>query len=213
MVRLYGHTMPVRWGQPGEKKTIRVYSNCPQAELFVDGVSQGVKRRDSRDFPCAGLRWEVALAAGVHRVRVIAEKDGVTVADELEFTYQTEAWGAPAKLELRELSRERVGELGREIGERDGEHDQALAGERLVVTVEAAVYDANGVFCPDAADIVRFGFAGDGKLLDNLGTVGGSRLRQLANGRAHISAELPPDGAAVVSVSAAGLSAAFLAVK
>ncbi|UUZ86474.1 DUF4982 domain-containing protein [Paenibacillus sp. P26] len=182
--------MPVRWGRPGEKKTIKAYSNCAQAELFVDGVSQGMKRRRSQDFPCAGLRWDVELTAGAHRVHIIAERDGVTVQDEIGFIYQTEAWGRPAVLQLREVNR-----------------------REETVTVEASVYDANGVFCPDAAEFVSFALAGDGKLLDNQGTAGGSRYRQLANGRAHISLRLKNGGVAMVSVSSEGIPTAFLRLE
>ncbi|MFC5450061.1 glycoside hydrolase family 2 TIM barrel-domain containing protein [Paenibacillus aestuarii] len=163
MVRIYGHTMPVRWGAEGELKTIKIYSNAAEVELFLDGISLGVKRRDSQNFPCAGLRWETALHAGEHHLRAVAVRDGVTVTDELRFTYQTASWGEPAQLELT---------------------TEALADGRVLV--EARAYDANGVFCPDSAAFVRFGLAGDGKLLDNLGTIRGSRLVQLASGRAGI---------------------------
>lgn len=164
MARIYGHTMPVRWGAPDERKQIRVYSNCAEAELFVNGISLGVRRRDSADFPAAGLRWETTLAPGENRVRVEARAmSGETVRDELTFTYQTEVWGEPAGLRLTA---------------------EAQADGR--VYVEARAYDAHGVFCPDAALFVRFGLAGDGRLLDNLGTIRGSRLVQLASGRAGI---------------------------
>ena len=51
MVRIYGHTWPVRWGKPSEPRTVRVYSNCPSVELFLNGKSLGVKKRNSQDFP------------------------------------------------------------------------------------------------------------------------------------------------------------------
>ncbi|MBP1962825.1 glycoside hydrolase family 2 TIM barrel-domain containing protein [Paenibacillus aceris] len=163
MVRIYGHTMPVRWGAEGERKIIKVYSNAEEVELFLNGESLGVKRRDSQDFPCAGLRWETELCAGENLLRAEAVRNGVVVNDELSFLYQTESWGEPAQLRLTTKSME------------DGR-----------VYAEVLAYDADGVFCPDAAAFVRFGLAGDGKLLDNLGTIRGSRLTQLASGRAGI---------------------------
>jgi beta-galactosidase len=54
MVHIYGHSWPVRWGKAGEKRNMQVYSNCDSAELFLNGVSMGVKRRDSQDFPSRG---------------------------------------------------------------------------------------------------------------------------------------------------------------
>ncbi|SDE07555.1 Beta-galactosidase/beta-glucuronidase [Paenibacillus sp. UNCCL117] len=163
MVRIYGHSMPVRWGAPDERKQIRVYSNADEVELFLNGESLGVRRRDSQNFPAAGLRWETVLPAGENQVRAVAVKDGVTVSDELSFVYQTESWGEPAELRIKA---------------------EPQADGRVYVEVQAV--DAQGVFCPDAAQFVRFGLAGDGRLLDNLGTIRGSRLVQLASGRAGI---------------------------
>ncbi|MCZ8516255.1 DUF4982 domain-containing protein [Paenibacillus filicis] len=190
MARIYGHSMPVRWGAEGEKKQIRVYSNCDEAELFLNGESLGVKKCDSQNFPAAGLRWEPVPAAGTNHVKVVAVKDDVTVEDELTFEYQTAQWGEPAELQL---TAERL-EDGR-------------------IYVEARAVDANGVFCPDAAQFVRFGLAGDGKLLEHLGTIRGSRLVQLATGRAGIYVDPnggQPAGISVTDFVSAGGPAASL---
>ena len=64
MAHIYGHTWPVRWGAEGEPRIVKVYSNCPTAELFVNGESAGQRQRNSQDFPAAGLRWMVKFAAG-----------------------------------------------------------------------------------------------------------------------------------------------------
>jgi beta-galactosidase len=69
MVHIYGHSWPVRWGAEGEEKMIKVYSNCDEAELFVNGKSCGVKKRNSQDFPAAGLRWIVKLNSGKNEVK------------------------------------------------------------------------------------------------------------------------------------------------
>lgn len=197
MVRIYGHSWKVRWGQPGEKKLVRVYSNCRRVELFVNGVSQGVKERSSQDFPCAGLRWEVELAEGDNVLRAEGwpgEAGGppqsATVADEARLRYQTAVWTAPARLRLTA---------------------RRVAADRVLLEAEA--YDAQGVYCADAAGFVRFSAAGDGRLLDNLGTARGSRLVQLANGRAAIYAEIRPGGVLAAAVSAEGLPAAHVIVK
>jgi beta-galactosidase len=184
MVRLYGHSWPVRWGKAGQKRTVKAYSNCETAELFLNGASMGTKKRDSQDFPAAGLRWEVAFAAGKNSLRVVAKRQGVSVTDEIECEYQTEPWNEPAKLELLEV--QRVGET---------------------VTVQARLYDAQGLLCLDSKAQVRFSIAGQGTLLDNLGTVRGSRVVQLSNGRAEIS--IKRSGSCIVGISATGLPAAF----
>ena len=164
MAHIYGHSWPVRWGKPGQKRLVKVYSNCERAELFLNGVSQGAKRRDSQNFPAAGLRWEVVFAPGENHLRVVAAKGAATVTDEVSLTYQTEPWGQAAELRLREKARD---------------------GDR--VTVEAKLFDAKGVLCLEAEDFVRFSLQGEGRLIDDLGTTRASRELQLANGRAEIS--------------------------
>ena len=163
MVHIYGHSWPVRWGQVEEEKMIKVYSNCDEAELFLNGKSYGVKKRNSQDFPAAGLRWNLQLKAGENKVRVVAKKGKITVQDEISFVYQTEKWSKPAQMTLQKLSE-----------------------ENGVATVEVKLKDANNVQCLDAANWVRFSLAGDGELIENLGTSSGSSYVQMYNGRAII---------------------------
>jgi beta-galactosidase len=164
MVHIYGHNWPVRWGKKGEKRSVQVYSNCDRAELFLNGESLGTMRRDSQDFPAAGLRWEVAFASGPNHLRAVATKGEVTVQDDIYLTYQSEPWGKPVQLKLSQKER-----------------------KDSIVTVEAKLLDAEGVLCLDSAQTVRFSLAGAGSLIDNLGTTRGSREVQLSNGRAEIS--------------------------
>ena len=179
MVHIYGHTWPVRWGEPDEAKLVKVYSNCEKVELFVNGVSAGVKKRNSQDFPAAGLRWLVKFKPGENVLRAVG-KEATWISDEIRFVYQTEKWDKPAKLVLK------------------------VSGS----VVEAQLVDAKGVLCLDARNVVRFGIAGDGRLIDNLGTSTTARKVELYNGRAQISFE--SKGKVVLSVSADALPTAFL---
>lgn len=185
MVHIYGHSWPVRWGEPREQKLVKVYSNCDTAELFLNGVSCGVKRRHSQDFPAAGLRWMVEFKPGANHLRCRAQKKGATVTDEIHFQYETSGWGKPSQLELKETAR---------------------TGD--VVTVIARLLDAEGKLCLDARNPVRFGLTGDGALLDNLGTSRGSRRTELSNGQAEISLQRN-GGKSVLSVRSEGLSPTF----
>lgn len=186
MVHIYGHSWPIRWGAAGEQKMVKVYSNCDTAELFLNGVSVGIRKRNSQDFPAAGLRWMVSFVEGTNKLRVVAHKNSVTANDEIEFLYQTKTWGAPAILTLTELRR-----------------------DADKVTVEARLYDAQGVLCLDARNRVRFTLAGNDALIDNLGTPTGSRVVELCNGRTEISLRRANAGQTTVGVSSKGIADAF----
>jgi beta-galactosidase len=188
MAHIYGHSWPMRWGNEGESKMVKVYSNCPTAELFVNGVSCGVKTRNSQDFPAAGLRWMVNFEEGNNRIRVVARKGSAEASDQITTFYQTRKLGKPTHFEL---SQSRVG-----------------GG---MIQVEAWLMDAGGIMCVEARNAVRFELAGDGLLIDNLGTARGSRKVELCNGRAYINVR-PRSGKSVVSISSAGLPTAFINV-
>lgn len=166
MAHIYGHSWPIRWGNEGEEKMIKVYSNCDEVELFVDQKSYGTKKRNSQDFPAAGLRWNVPLNQGQHIAYVKAKKQDVVVTDTIRFSYVTTKWGKPAKVKLEKIA---------SINQKD--------------TYQVLLLDEKGNICLDAANWVRFGFTGKGRLLDDLGTSKGSSYVQLYNGRAIISVE------------------------
>ncbi len=189
MVHIYGHSWPVRWGDQDEQKLVKVYSNCDIAELFLNEVSVGVKKRNSQDFPAAGLRWLVKFKSGENRLRVAAHKNGQIVTDEIRLNYQTEKWGRPVRLEMKETERK----------------DQTI-------TVETRLLDAQGILCLDARNRIRFRVAGDGSLLDNLGTSIGSRNVEMYNGRVEIKLSTKK-GKSVVSASSGALPSAFLTLE
>jgi len=186
MAHIYGHSWPVRWGADGEAKTVKVYSNCDEAELWVNGKSYGTKKRNSQDFPAAGLRWEVVFAKGENKVNVIARKNKIQVRDSITVQYQAEQWGKPAKLQL-----------------------EKTAMENGIATVQVTLLDDKNNTCLDAAQFVRFGLTGDGQLIDDLGTSSGSRYVQLYNGRAIIRINTG-NGNNKISVQSKGLPTAFL---
>jgi beta-galactosidase len=186
MAHIYGHSWPVRWGVEGEEKMVKVYSNCDEAELFVNGKSCGVKKRNGQDFPAAGLRWNVKYAKGENQLKVIAKKGKVTVTDEIKQAYQTDKWGAPTQLLLRKIDQQ---------------------GD--IATLEVKLLDAKNILCMDARNNVTFGLTGDGKLLDDLGTSSGSRKVEVYNGRAIIRVKTN-NGKSIASVKSDGLKTAFV---
>lgn len=189
MVHIYGHNRPIRWGGKNEKKEVWVYSNCEEVELWVNGVSQGKKKRDSQDFPAAGLRWYVALNVGHNEIRAEAvSKDKTKVKDGINFEYQTEKWGKEAALSIS-VDREKVGEA----------------------LVKVQITDSNGVRCLDSKKVISFEIAGDGKLIQNKGTVTASRKVEACNGYASIRLE-KRSGKVAVAVKAEGLQTKIITI-
>lgn len=186
MVHIYGHSWPVRWGDDGEEKMVKVYSNCDEAELFINGKSAGIKKRNSQDFPAAGLRWNVVFKKGENEINVVAKKGKTEVKDEISFQYQTEKWGKPAKLKIEKINEK---------------NDTA--------TIEAKLFDDKNIQCLDATNWIRFGLTGDGKLIDDLGTSSGSRYVQMYNGRVIIRVQ-KNNGKSVISAKVDGVSTVFL---
>ena len=195
MAHIYGHSWPVRWGDEGEQKMVKVYSNCDEAELFVNGKTYGVKKRNSSDFPAAGLRWDVVLNKGENKISVVARKSRLNdavergkeqVRDSIVVRYQTEKWGKPSKL------------LIEKVNEENG-----------IATIQAKLLDDKNVQCLDAANWIRFSLTGDGELVDDLGTSSGSGYVQLYNGRAIIRVQTK-NGKSVVSAKVNTVPTAFI---
>ncbi len=178
MLRIFGHGWKVRWGAEGERKQVRVYSNCPEVELFVDGRSAGVRRRDPLAVPAMGLVWEVPMHGGAHKLE--ARAGGLS--DVVAFEYHTEPWGAEAALAARIAQR--------------------TAGE---VWVEVEVVDARGVRCLDSRRFVEFEYAGDGEMVCDRGTPWASRRVGACNGVARICVALPEGGRGTLAVKSQGL--------
>lgn len=188
MIHIYGHGWPVRWGDADEEKEVLVYSNCPSVELFVNGQSQGIRKRNSQDFPAAGLRWNVKFTKGQNTLRAVtAGKEAL--ADELSFEYQTEKWGKEHAFQVTSTPKE------------DG-----------IVEVEAQLVDSNGIRCLDSRVFVSFDIAGDGELIQNQGTATGSRKVQARNGRAQIRVRTH-GGTSCVAVKADKVQTSFITVQ
>lgn len=189
MVHIFGHTQPTRWGDADEEKEVLVYSNCPEVELFVNGESQGIRKRDSRNYPAAGLRWNVRLRQGQNDVKAVAKaKDKSTLEDSLDWTYQTEKWGAEDHLEVSHRSLDADTEL-----------------------IEVTVKDSKGVPCLDSRRVIRFELCGDGELIANQGLAGASSKVEAANGRASIKAR-KNGGKSVAAVKSAGMETCMVEI-
>ncbi|WP_066631023.1 glycoside hydrolase family 2 TIM barrel-domain containing protein [Labilibacter marinus] len=139
----------------GETIPVYCYTNCDEAELFVNGKSMGrkVKGKDlttrivnflryepkSFDSPYL-LSWDVAYQPG--SIKVIGYKDRKAIQEK-----EIKTAGKPAKIKLS-VDRSTIDADGRDLA---------------YVTVR--IEDKNGNFCPLADNLVKFNVSGVGKIV------------------------------------------------
>ena len=129
------HLFPHWNWTPGQEIDMWCYYNqADEVELFVNGKSQGVKRKDLDNLHVA---WRVKFEPGT--VKVIARERGKVVAEKEICTA-----GKPAEIRLTP---------DRSILTADGK-------DLCFVTVE--VLDEKGNLCPDADNLVNFTVQGNG---------------------------------------------------
>ncbi|KAF5022172.1 hypothetical protein F66182_5759 [Fusarium sp. NRRL 66182] len=134
------HIVP-HWNWPeriGEKTPVHVFSAGDEAELFINGESQGRLTRQEGEYR---FRWdETVYQPG--QVRVVVYKNGKEWA-----TRTIETSGEPASIKL---------EADRETIDADGE-DLAF--------LKVAITDAKGRIVPDANNTLAFSVTGPGEIV------------------------------------------------
>ena len=136
------HVLP-HWtwpGREGEVTPVFVYTNHPSAELFVNGVSQGVRTKNNSDEQSRyRLMWnDVVYQPG--EIKVVAlDADGKAVAEE---TVRTA--GEPDHLVLK------------------ADRDAISADGKDLAYVEVSIVDKDGNLCPSDGRLVRFSTSGNG---------------------------------------------------
>ncbi len=184
-------TWPIRTGKAGEMQRVRVYSNCPSVTLYVNGISCGQRVRDARAFPAAGLVWQVRLRSGLNELRAAAVSAGGERVEHVVTQDYSEHDARPGVTFRWQIS---------PIFTPDGR-----AGRGVTLQL----VDAVGHPVTDDRQRISFALQGVGQLCDNLGTVAGSRLIELANGRASIMV-IEPDQQTALLVSAPGMADAAI---
>jgi len=136
------HVLP-HWtwpGREGEITPVHVFTSFKSAELFVNGKSQGVMKKDpSLRYGSYRLVWDkVKYEPG--EIKVVAFDDaGKPVAEEVKRTA-----GEPFKVELK--------------ADRSG----IKADGKDLSFITVSVLDKNGNLCPDAANNITFTAGGEG---------------------------------------------------
>jgi beta-galactosidase len=160
-------TWPVRAGEPGDLQRVRVYSNCAQVELFVNGRSHPTKFLNPTTSLAGEFVWFVLLQQGENEIRAVATTQA---GQEIEHTI-TQKLVPNGETEAAAMQGwcERV----------------AFEGETAVLATIQLINQAGDPALTDERTL-EFALQGEGKLLINQGTPSGSRVVETANGRAAI---------------------------
>ncbi len=134
------HLMP-HWnwpGREGRKTRVQCYTSYDQVELFLNGVSQGVRQKDKKDLHKRyRLAWEDVLYEPGELKAVALSGNGKTLAETVVKTA-----GAPTALKLIP------------------EADRIKADGEDLVYVRVQMQDADGILCPLARDRIVFSVQG-----------------------------------------------------
>jgi beta-galactosidase len=133
--------MVSHWTLPKlEGKDVKVvtFANCETVELFLNGLSIGVKKR--ADFDNGVMTWTVPCLPGV--LKAIGKTKGETVCwDELVTA------GKAAAIKLKP------------------DHPAVWADGRDLCHVELNIVDADGILVPDASNLIQFDVSEQGKIV------------------------------------------------
>ena len=185
------HTWLERYGAPGEKREVKVFSNCQEIELFINGKSQGRLKKDIKKFPAGGLDWKVLFKEGENQITAVGYNDGVkTASDSVKLHYTTVENGKPDNLILQQ---------------------KRLPDGNYLITAFAV--DKDGNHCIDFNGRVYFRALSGGKLLENLGTPDGSSVIEMANGKAQIIFKHTPLEEGVVEVRNQDFKGSYITIK
>ncbi len=129
------HLFPHWNWEPGEQVDMWCYyNNADEVELYINGVSQGVRHKDAEHLHVV---WNVSFEPGT--VKVVARKDGVETASQ-----EIHTAGEPAQIRLTP-DRSKIKSNGTDLS---------------FVTVE--ILDKEGNLCPNADNPVQFEVNGMG---------------------------------------------------
>ncbi len=136
------HLLP-HWtwpGKEGDTIPVYVYTSYPQAELFVNGVSQGLRKKDpSSRLDRYRLRWnEVCYEPGELRVQAYDEQGNPTESKIVRTA------GKPARILLT------------------ANRMKMAADSDELCFVQVAVVDRQGNLCPQANHLLQFSVQGQG---------------------------------------------------
>jgi beta-galactosidase len=125
------------WTEGQEIDVWAYYNHADEVELFLNGVSLGVKSKVDDDLH---VQWSVKYASG--SIRVVSRKDGKTVLEK-----EIKTAGEPSKIHLTS----------------DRKEIKADGYDLSFITVD--ILDEKGVLAPNADNLVNFEISGPGKIV------------------------------------------------
>jgi len=188
---IVSHTWTERRGPPGVGREVKVFSNCPQVELFLNGKSLGARMRDIGTYPACGLTWQVHFPEGENRLTAHGLRNRYVVAlDSMVVRYDFRRNAEPDRIEMSLVQRP------------DG-----------TVLITATVVDKDGARCLDYNKRVYFAHDGGGRLLESEGTPTRSSVIEMANGAASIEFVPEPGRRAVIEARNQDFKGAYVIVE
>ena len=185
------HTWTERSGPADLEREVKVFSNCDEVELILNGISQGKRTRDIKLFPASGLNWKLKFAAGQNKLRAVGYSKGTVVtADSMAVQYTTRKNTEADHLVLS---------------------SQPMPGGQFLITATAV--DRSGQRCLDYNERVYFSSDGGGALLIDEGTPTRSSVLEMANGRAQIEFRPGKGSKAVIEVRNQEFKGVYLIVN
>ncbi|AXT51586.1 glycoside hydrolase family 2 protein [Aquimarina sp. BL5] len=167
-VYIESHSWTERQGPKDEPRTVNIYSNCDNVELYFEGKALGQKKKDINVFPASGLTWDVLFKEGANKLKAVGFKDGEKVTDSLSIHYRYKKNDIANSLSLS--------------------YKKLENGNYLVI---ATARDKDGLRCLDYEERIYFQCLSGGKTKKHLGTPMGSESIKMSNGQASI--EVVPD--------------------
>ncbi len=132
------HVFPHWNWKPGQTIDMWVYyNNADEVELFLNGQSQGIKKKGTDDFH---VMWRLKFEPGT--IKVVSRKNGKEILSK-----EIKTAGEPAQIVLTP---------DRKVISADGK-------DLSFVTVE--VKDKEGNLCPNAENLIHFDIQGEGKIV------------------------------------------------
>ncbi|HBF38196.1 MAG TPA: glycoside hydrolase family 2 [Firmicutes bacterium] len=183
------HILPHWNWSNGQTVEVWAYSNCDTVELFLNGVSQGVKTVGSS----LHLTWNVPWASGTLQAK--GTKGGTVVYDQVTTA------GSAAKVQLKP------------------DRSSITADGKDLVYIEADITDANGVIVPKATNTVNFSVSGPGTIVGVDNGNGASTESYKGNSRMAFSGKClvivqatKISGSIIVTAGSSGLSSGSVTV-